>query len=201
MPRGDELREEYRFSDRDDDVDDLGYGGGGGGGGSYDGDDEEDGGWMTHKDDSDDLWDSTDDVDEEDDESGSATTFEAGDDDDEEEDTFGSAPTRGRPGRPAGSSNKAKVNSAAAPAAAKPEAAKKAAPAPAPAAAPTPVAKPSSSAWLTRSGASRRPATGSRATGTSIGISRSRTSPPRGSLSGRLARCSVRCLGPSRKHC
>lgn len=30
MPRGDELREEYRFSDRDDDVDDLGYGGGGG---------------------------------------------------------------------------------------------------------------------------------------------------------------------------
>ena len=34
MPRGDELREEYRFSDRDDDVDDLGYGGGGGGGGA-----------------------------------------------------------------------------------------------------------------------------------------------------------------------
>ena len=32
MPRGDELREEFRFSDRDDDVDDLGYGGGGGGG-------------------------------------------------------------------------------------------------------------------------------------------------------------------------
>ena len=25
MPRGDELREEYRFSDRDDDADDLGY--------------------------------------------------------------------------------------------------------------------------------------------------------------------------------
>jgi hypothetical protein len=64
MPRGDELREEYQLSDRDDDVDDLGYGGGGGGGASYDDDDEEDGGWMTHKDDSDDLWDSTDDVDE-----------------------------------------------------------------------------------------------------------------------------------------
>ena len=31
MPRGDELNEELRFSDRDDDVDDLGYGGGGGG--------------------------------------------------------------------------------------------------------------------------------------------------------------------------
>ena len=66
MPRGDELREEYRLSDRDDDVDDLGYGGGGGGSASYDDDDEEDGGWMTHKDDSDDLWDSTDDVDDED---------------------------------------------------------------------------------------------------------------------------------------
>src|SRR3954465_6684399 len=74
MPRGDELHEEFRFSDRDDDVDDLGYGGGGGGS-SYDEDDEEDGGWMTHKDDSDDLWDSTDDVDE-DDEEQPATAFE-----------------------------------------------------------------------------------------------------------------------------
>ena len=60
MPRGDELNDELRFSDRDDDVDDLGYGGGGGSS-SYDDDDEEDGGWTTHKDDSDDLWDSTDD--------------------------------------------------------------------------------------------------------------------------------------------
>jgi cytochrome c oxidase subunit 2 len=33
MPRGDELHEEFRFSDRDDDADDLGYGGGGGSGG------------------------------------------------------------------------------------------------------------------------------------------------------------------------
>jgi hypothetical protein len=31
MPRGDEVNDELRFSDRDDDVDDLGYGGGGGG--------------------------------------------------------------------------------------------------------------------------------------------------------------------------
>src|SRR5690242_15755103 len=68
MPRGDELREQYRLSDRDDDVDDLGYGGGGGGSASYDDDDEEDGGWMTHKDDSDDLWDSTDEVDEDEEE-------------------------------------------------------------------------------------------------------------------------------------
>src|SRR3954468_4781747 len=71
MPRGDELNEELRFSDRDDDVDDLGYGGGGGSS-SYDDDDEEDGGWTTHKDDSDDLWDSTDDSDEEDEEGGLA---------------------------------------------------------------------------------------------------------------------------------
>ena len=39
MPRGDELREQYQLSDRDDDVDDLGYGGGGAGGSaSYDDD-------------------------------------------------------------------------------------------------------------------------------------------------------------------
>ena len=63
MPRGDEVNDELRFSDRDDDVDDLGYGGGGGSS-SYDDDDEEDGGWTTHKDDSDDLWDSTDDADD-----------------------------------------------------------------------------------------------------------------------------------------
>src|SRR3954447_13987039 len=81
MPRGDELREQYQLSDRDDDVDDLGYGGGGGGGGSYDDDDEEDGGWMTHKDDSDDLWDSTDDVDEDEEET---VTVDAGEEEDEE---------------------------------------------------------------------------------------------------------------------
>ena len=57
MPRGDELNEEFRLSDRDDD--DLGYGGGGS---SYDDDDdEEDGGWMTHRDDTEDLWDSAED--------------------------------------------------------------------------------------------------------------------------------------------
>ena len=42
MPRGDEMNDGLRFSDRDDDVDDLGYGGGGSS--SYDDDDEEDGG-------------------------------------------------------------------------------------------------------------------------------------------------------------
>ena len=31
MPLDDEVRGKYQFSDRDDDVDDLGYGGGGGG--------------------------------------------------------------------------------------------------------------------------------------------------------------------------
>src|SRR5487761_2763932 len=64
MPRGDELHDQFQFSDREDDAEDLGYGGGA----SYDDDEEEDGGWMTHKDDSDDLWDSTEDVEEEEEE-------------------------------------------------------------------------------------------------------------------------------------
>ena len=81
MPRGDEMTEELKFSDRDDDSDDVGYSGGGGGGGSsYDGDDEEDGGWMTHKDDSSDLWDSADDSDEDEEEVGAVA--EVVDDDD-----------------------------------------------------------------------------------------------------------------------
>jgi hypothetical protein len=46
MPRGDELHEEFRFSDRDDDADDLGYGGGCGSGGNYDDDEEKEGGWS-----------------------------------------------------------------------------------------------------------------------------------------------------------
>ena len=83
MPRGDEFNESLRFSDRDDDADDLGYGGGGGGGSSYDDDDEEDGGWTTHKDDSDDLWDSTDDSDD-DEEEGLGTPVVDADEDDEE---------------------------------------------------------------------------------------------------------------------
>src|SRR3954465_2773402 len=94
MPRGDELRDEYRFSDRDDDVDDLGYGGGGGGGGGrapYDDADEEDGGGMPHKTDSDGLWDSADDVDEEDEEGGGAAPVDAGDEEEDEGDPF-SAP-------------------------------------------------------------------------------------------------------------
>src|SRR3954463_4954648 len=100
MPRGDELNDELRFSDRDDDVDDLGYGGGGGGSSSYDDDDDEDGGGTTHKDDSDDLWDSTDDADD-DDEEGLATPVVEGDD--EEEDSplvVARAPKSGGSGRP-----------------------------------------------------------------------------------------------------
>ncbi|MDB4899404.1 MAG: hypothetical protein JWN53_1212, partial [Gemmatimonadetes bacterium] len=34
MPRGDDLNEALKFSDRDDDADDLGYGSGGGSGSS-----------------------------------------------------------------------------------------------------------------------------------------------------------------------
>src|SRR5215469_13265631 len=70
MPRGDRLREgsnvDLRFSDRDDEGEDLGYGGGGGGSASYDDDDEEDGGWAVNKDASDDLWDSAEDEGDED---------------------------------------------------------------------------------------------------------------------------------------
>src|SRR5215469_10792971 len=93
MPRG-ELREgsdiELRFSDRDDEAEDLGYGGGGGGA-SYDDDDEEDGGWAVTKDASDDLWDSTEDEDgdDEDGEDG-ITAVEVIDVEEEEEgDLFG----------------------------------------------------------------------------------------------------------------
>ena len=96
MPRGDELNEELRFSDRDDDADDLGYGGGGGSS-SYDDDDEEDGGWTTHKDDSDDLWDSTDDADEED-EDGLGTPVVEGDEEEEDYSYSGSDPTTNNDG-------------------------------------------------------------------------------------------------------
>src|SRR5678815_4168082 len=98
MPRGDEVNDELRFSDRDDDVDDLGYGGGGGS--SYDDDDEEDGGWTTHKDDSDDLWDSTDDSDD-DEEEGLGTPVVEGDDDEEESPLVVARAPRSA-GRPAG---------------------------------------------------------------------------------------------------
>src|SRR5580704_7534694 len=70
MPRGDELNEELRFSDRDDEGDDVGYGGGGAGGGgaAYDDDEEEeDGGWAITKDHSEELWDSAEVGDEEED--------------------------------------------------------------------------------------------------------------------------------------
>ena len=91
MPRGDELHEEVRFSDREDDAEDLGYGGGA----SYDDDEEEDGGWMTHKDDSDDLWDSTEDAEEEEEET--EVFAESGE---EEEDLFGAAPAPAVPAKP-----------------------------------------------------------------------------------------------------
>ena len=101
MPRGDELNESLRFSDRDDDSDDLGYGGGGGGSSSYDDDDEEDGGWTTHKDDSDDLWDSTDDSDEEEEEGGLGTPVVEGEEDEEESPlVVARAPRSGGSGRP-----------------------------------------------------------------------------------------------------
>src|SRR3982751_3718897 len=97
MPRGDELNDELRFSDRDDDVDDLGYGGGGGSS-SYDDDDEEDGGWTTHKDDSDDLWDSTDDADDEEEEGLGTPVVE---EDEEEESPLVVARAPRSAGRPA----------------------------------------------------------------------------------------------------
>src|SRR5579884_1155914 len=97
MPRGDELFEEYRFSDRDDDVDDLGYGGGTGGSSYDDDDDEEGGGWMTHKDESDELWDSAEDADEDEEEGGAV---EAVEEEEEEEDVFQAPRRAGRPPRP-----------------------------------------------------------------------------------------------------
>src|SRR3954451_22262735 len=99
MPRGDEVNDELRFSDRDDDVDDLGYGGGGGSS-SYDDDDEEDGGWTTHKDDSDDLWDSTDDSDDDEEEGLGTPVVEGDDDDDESPLIVARAPKSAGAGRP-----------------------------------------------------------------------------------------------------
>ncbi len=64
MPRGDELNEELRFSDRDDESEDLG--GFGGGGSSFDDDEEDESGWGMSTG-SDNLWDSAEEeVDEED---------------------------------------------------------------------------------------------------------------------------------------
>ena len=86
MPRGDELNEELRFSDRDDEGDDVGYGGGGAGGGgaAYDDDDEEeDGGWAITKDHSEELWDSAEDGDDDDEEEGEVVVAEVeGEDED-----------------------------------------------------------------------------------------------------------------------
>ena len=66
MPRGDELDREWKFSDRDDESDDLGYGGGGS---SFDDDDDEDGGWVLNQRDES-LWDDADESDDGDDDEG-----------------------------------------------------------------------------------------------------------------------------------
>ena len=95
MPRGDEERNELKFSDRDDDMEDLGYSGGGGA--SYDEDEDDEGSWGITSDRSDELWDKP--VDEDDEEGGEDDGFggAAGDVEDEEEaDAFGSAGRRGR---------------------------------------------------------------------------------------------------------
>ena len=57
MPRDAEWDDKLRFSDRDDDVEDVGYGGGS----SYDDDDDEEGGWGSTKH-QDDLWDEPEDA-------------------------------------------------------------------------------------------------------------------------------------------
>jgi hypothetical protein len=64
MPRGDELEREFKFSDRDDESDDLGYGGGGS---SFEEDDDEDGGWVLNQRDES-LWDDADESDGDEDE-------------------------------------------------------------------------------------------------------------------------------------
>ena len=93
MPRGDELEREYKFSDRDDESDDLGYGGGGS---SFDEDDDEDGGWVLNQRDES-LWDDADEGDDDDDDEAEATGG-AGDEEEEEEEEVFARP--GRPGRP-----------------------------------------------------------------------------------------------------
>ena len=94
MPRGDDLHEGFRLSEREDDSEDIGYGGGTGGGASYDDDDDEEGsGWGLSKDHTEELWDSTEDSDDEEDEEGGATA-EVADDEEDDGDLFG-APTRG----------------------------------------------------------------------------------------------------------
>ena len=58
MPRSDEFPEGLSFSDRDDDMDDMG--GGYGGGSSYDDEDEDEEGGFGMSSDTESLWDSAD---------------------------------------------------------------------------------------------------------------------------------------------
>src|SRR3954466_762214 len=93
MPRGDGVRDEYRFADREEDSEDIGYPSGGGGASrSYDDEDEDEGGWATHRE-SDDLWDSTDDLDDEETEGAEPGAEAPVAEEEEEEDAFGRAPT------------------------------------------------------------------------------------------------------------
>src|SRR5215216_4292965 len=92
MPRGDEFEREYKFSDRDDEPDDLGYGGGGS---SFEEDDDEDGGWVLNQRDES-LWDDADESEGDDEDE----TEAAGGDEDEEDEEAEVFPRPGRPGRP-----------------------------------------------------------------------------------------------------
>src|SRR5215213_8246618 len=74
MPRGDELEREFKFSDRDDESDDLGYGGGGS---SFEEDDDEDGGWVLNQRDES-LWDDADESDGDDDDEAETGAVGAG---------------------------------------------------------------------------------------------------------------------------
>src|SRR5829696_5207266 len=90
MPRGDELEREYKFSDRDDEADDLGYGGGGS---SFEEDDDEDGGWVLNQRDES-LWDDADESEGDDEDE----TEAVGGDDEEEDEEAEVFPRPGRPG-------------------------------------------------------------------------------------------------------
>src|SRR2546429_5953979 len=93
MPRGDGMENDLRFSDRDDDADEMDYGGGGA---SYEDDDEENGGWALDKQDEG-LWDEPETGDDDEEEPGEAVAS----DEEDEDDSEGFAPvTPRRPGRP-----------------------------------------------------------------------------------------------------
>src|ERR1039458_3310957 len=104
MARGDDVRAERIFSDRDDEGEDLG---GFSGGIPYDEDEDEDGGWVINKDHSDSLWDSAEESDEDDEEP--TELVDAGENEEEESDLFGGGltPPRRRGRRPASETSSA----------------------------------------------------------------------------------------------